>query len=202
MFYSFSEDEITKFFSKVDQSAGPYGCWPWTGCTQKPVNHQLPYGIFFRMKAVARTDKVQMGAHRASMMIHLDAPIPAGLHVLHTCNHASCVNPMHLRLGTAKQNSADRVMNGRTHQNFGRRKPYRYLTLEEATEIYNSDLPTRELHRIYQCSKCSIHRIRKLGIGKRHTKAYLSRNGVTLNDDGTRNHKWKGQWKEMQKSPD
>ena len=39
-------------------------------------------------------------------------PIPQGLYVLHRCNNPPCINPAHLRAGTAADNMADRVLAG------------------------------------------------------------------------------------------
>lgn len=40
-------------------------------------------------------------------------PIPAGLDVLHRCDRPRCIEPAHLKCGTAAENSADMVRKGR-----------------------------------------------------------------------------------------
>ena len=70
------------------------GCWLWTAFI-----HRDGYGLFRYKGRIQR-------AHRVSYMINV-APIPAGMHVCHTCDVTSCVNPSHLFLGTHQDNMTD-----------------------------------------------------------------------------------------------
>ena len=83
------------------------GCWLWTGTTDK-----AGYGVIRKSKG-ARNSSGRLAAHRWSYMLH-KGPIPDGLHVLHSCDNPTCVNPAHLRAGTHQDNMRDMVERGRS----------------------------------------------------------------------------------------
>lgn len=78
------------------------GCWIWQAA-------RLPkgYGAF-----VSKSHPLSGRAHRAAWELYV-GPIPAGLWVLHRCDNPPCVNPAHLFLGTASDNTADMMAKGR-----------------------------------------------------------------------------------------
>ena len=88
-------DDFWKRVRKTD------GCWEWRG-TKKGA------GSYGRYKHDGKMHR----AHRfAYVLTH--GPIPDGLLVLHSCDNRGCVNPQHLRLGTAKDNVRDAVLRER-----------------------------------------------------------------------------------------
>jgi len=86
------------------------GCIEWVGSIR---------GKYGRMVIGSRTDNSRrfVGVHRAAYEANI-GPIPSGLYVCHTCDNPVCVNPAHLWLGTAQQNTADMVSKGRLRSQY------------------------------------------------------------------------------------
>lgn len=89
-----------RFWSKVDKSRGPNGCWPWTA-----AKNGGGYGVI-------RIDGKNILAHRASWGLS-NGSIRNGLHCLHRCDNPGCLNPGHLFLGTDADNISDMDRKGR-----------------------------------------------------------------------------------------
>jgi hypothetical protein len=81
-----------RFWAKVDKSAGPDGCWPWTGARQ-----DKGYGLF------SPTHSRQVGAHRVAYEL-TTGQIPDGMVIDHLCRNPPCVNPAHLEPVTSREN--------------------------------------------------------------------------------------------------
>ena len=110
-----------KFWMYVD--VGPNDdCWEWQG---KRYNNE--YGDF-RLFANSYL------AHRLSYRIH-NGFLPDNLSVCHTCDNPPCVNPYHLFLGTAFDNSMDMISKGRHNPCYGSRGRQSFLTEVEAAQI-------------------------------------------------------------------
>lgn len=90
------------------------GCQIWTGAVG-----EKGYGHFTK-------NRKHFAAHRASWM-QAHGPISDGLWVLHRCDTPPCINPNHLFLGTAADNTADMIRKGRWV-----RPPNRWLNREIA----------------------------------------------------------------------
>lgn len=62
--------------------------------------------------AYARVDGRTQALHRL-ICEEVNGPVPAGYHVLHSCDTRSCIAPEHLRAGTPQENVDDCVRRGR-----------------------------------------------------------------------------------------
>lgn len=104
-----------RFWEKVDKRGPipehrPYlgRCWTWTAGT-----NNKGYGYIGK----GAPSRKMLQAHRLSYELH-NGPIAVGegYHgtcVLHECDNPSCVNPVHLFLGTVQDNMRDRDEKGR-----------------------------------------------------------------------------------------
>lgn len=88
------------FWSKVDKTSAPDGCWPWTGSMGSQGYGEV------------RVNKRLVKAHRHAWEL-ANEPIPEGLVVCHRCDNTRCCRPDHLFLGTQRDNIADMLAKGR-----------------------------------------------------------------------------------------
>jgi hypothetical protein len=140
-----------RFWAKVRVT--PH-CWEWQASL-----HTQGYGQI----GVGRTPRL---AHRVSYELHY-GPIPDGLVVRHRCDNKICVNPDHLLLGTAADNSRDAMERGLLP--YGDRNPQTRLTVKQVAEIRaQRGVPQKDLAARYGVTQAHISNIQ---IGKRRASA-------------------------------
>lgn len=76
----------------------------------------------------------QLAAHRVAWE-EANGSIQSGLWVLHRCDNPLCVNPEHLFLGTAKDNTQDCIRKGRRNTRRGSMLPQAKLDEETVRQI-------------------------------------------------------------------
>lgn len=114
-----------RFWPKVDRSAGPDACWPWTAYRLRG------YG---RVKATIN-GRARSLAHVVAYILTYGEPPAETPCVLHRCDNPPCCNPSHLFLGTSPDNNADRHRKGRSNTCRGEASPNAKLTAIQVRQI-------------------------------------------------------------------
>lgn len=171
---------VERFWSRVDMTAGPDGCWLWLGGTGS-----RGYGHIYS-KELGR----QL-AHRIAYKLCL-SPIPEGLLVCHHCDNPSCVNPAHLFLGTPKDNSCDMVSKGR---DLAHAHPDKLARGDRhGSRTHPEAIPYGEQHHNAKCTEALVREVRALyaegGISQSVIARRYGMNPRTLTDI-IRRRSWK-----------
>lgn len=124
-----------------------FGCMLWTGMVL-----ENGYGKFYRSRRDTEDGKRNIIAHRFAFEF-AHGPIPDGMGVLHRCDenypvsditYRRCVNPLHLFIGTQRDNNNDKVAKGR--QMKGEKHPFATVTDEIVRSMrrrYDAGLATQ-----------------------------------------------------------
>lgn len=134
------------FWARVNQCAHGvlclYCCWPWT------LSDIARYG---------RHGDKGTGTHRTAWKLHNKQSIPPGKVVAHYCHNKMCCNPLHLHMGTHKDNKRDEINDNRTRK--GSKHHKAKLQESDISAIFSyreSGLRHWEIAKIYEMSRSNI----------------------------------------------
>lgn len=149
-------------------------CWVWRGATSDKIGGSalIPrvYGPNFTRDPTGNTKTVQTG-NRAVWHALTGKPIPAGYRVFKRviCTNSLCLNPDHLRCGTAKQWGQSMATKGtwkgqaaRISANRAIGRSLSVITDEIAAEIRNSDETGLAISKRIGISESVISRTRNM----------------------------------------
>ena len=101
------------------------GCWLWLGSLAGRDG-----------RAMIRMDQEMiLGSYASWLLFNNHIPLPKNIHILHTCDMPSCVNPDHLWLGSHSDNMRDCEKKGRRFHPFGERHHQAKLSEAAVLEI-------------------------------------------------------------------
>ena len=100
-----STSYLERFNQKWQFGDGVDACWFWIGALNRAGYGMLQHKATDGSKGIL--------AHRFAYG-YFKGAIPKGMSVLHRCDNPSCVNPLHLHVGTHVDNMREMVMRGRS----------------------------------------------------------------------------------------
>jgi hypothetical protein len=108
------------FWRRVDSSLGNDSCWPWIS-SKSPSG----YGKYTGGSTDLRTHRVAYALAYGELP---DSKNGIPLCVCHKCDNPACCNPMHLFLGTNRDNTIDMIKKGRKNtpsgdNHYAKKKP-------------------------------------------------------------------------------
>ncbi len=133
-----------RFWAKTERRE-PDSCWPWRGA------------IGARGYGSIRCFGRSVAAHRVAWFL-ANSEWPR-LFVCHHCDNRRCINPAHLFVGTAKDNTQDMLRKGRHRVLRGEECPRARLSREDVIEIrtrHAAGLPQAAIGKVFAISKAHV----------------------------------------------
>jgi len=137
------------FWARVEKTDS---CWWWRGY----VNNNGYGRLYVALK------KKSMSAHKLSYVLaHGD--VPEGMVIMHSCDNRKCVNPEHLRVGTASDNQRDAMHKNRAYfsrikGDYHPRSDLSEISVARALLVKDA-LPVQDIANALGTSKSNIYKI-------------------------------------------
>lgn len=158
-----------KFWSRVDTSPGPEGCWLWN----HRVYDKSGYGRTAVIQESFITPSKETTAHRQAYVLTYGDPGTylnpnTGKELVYQIRHLCpgqpnrlCCNPSHLMHGTALENSDDKEMHGNTMKGIDCHKAkFDPESVRTVRYLYDNKIATAmDLSRVYQVAVSCIYSI-------------------------------------------
>lgn len=158
MTYEQMLESVRNRLSKYSIKNESTGCIEWNGCKDKDG-----YGLLIVSGLSEKKRNVR--AHRLSYLVNF-GEINDGMFVCHSCDNPSCINPVHLFVGTPADNVADMMAKGRYvsggKRHFGESNPKAKLTRKQVDGILvlkKFGISAQKIADSLGMNKSSIHRI-------------------------------------------
>ena len=151
--------ERNRFLRHINKNT-TNGCWEWTSAKTKSG-----YGLF----SIRGSQKY---AHRIAYKEYVE-DFDNTLFVCHKCDNPSCVNPAHLFVGTAKENSRDMVMKQRNifvYHPKGKELPFCKLDESQVKDVKSLRAKGISLKQIANMFNISESMVSKIARGHRRNK--------------------------------
>lgn len=143
----FKDEDDKSYFQRRCEAKVEYdpntGCWLWSS---RITNSGYPMISINGKKTAVTRAVLRFAGHDMT-----------GRQALHSCDTPCCVNPSHLRPGTAKENSEDRVKRCRHPTDYHRRMSEE----EQKFVLDNPDMTSTELAKVLDFHPSSIRCFRR-----------------------------------------
>lgn len=148
-------EAIERFWNKIDKSAGPEGCWLWTGSVDGHGYGKLKLG------------GINYRSHRMAYKL-ITGIDPLEQLVCHRCDVPKCCNPAHHFLGDNSANQKDAVAKGRQkvgeRNGAGENSPAAKLSaadVDKVREMIRGGSTNMAISRVFGVTHQAISRIRR-----------------------------------------
>lgn len=163
-------EEVTKKFIKyLPESFNEKDCWEWKG----PMLN-CGYGDI-EIGSRKTSSHYRERSHRFSFMHFNEKEIPKGMHICHKCDNRKCCNPLHLFMGTAKDNAEDMVKKGRQVKGEDHYcAKIKEETIPKIYEMLNREISGTEIAKKFGLGKGAVSNLVKGKTWKHVKRVHLS----------------------------